>query len=265
MEKNEYFNEIINFIKDNRMEDIFKNTNEFYELYNCNLYVYVRVSTESQDFGRQLLEIHKWAKKKNITIYIENIYCDKYTGKTLKRHAYKKMRAQTKKNDYIMVSEVSRLGRTWDDVKIEWYQLKAEEINVLVMDSNELSAELPNEEKKELTVDKKFIQELVFNGVLYAACKKIEEVSKSTKAGMEKARLNGTKSGKPIGKPRGKYSNDKNFLKVLSLQVNKGMSLNQSLKKAHFPKMTYYSWLKKYKEEFGKDNIKDIYNLLKYM
>ena len=66
--------EIKIFINDNNMQDVFTNENIFYNLYNCNLYVYIRVSTEKQDFGRQLLELYNSAKKHNIKIYIKNIY-----------------------------------------------------------------------------------------------------------------------------------------------------------------------------------------------
>ena len=79
----EYKNEIIKFIYDNNLTDIFTEQDFFFEKYHCKIYVYLRVSTEKQDFGRQLLEIYKWAKEKNITICIDNIYFDKYTGKKL--------------------------------------------------------------------------------------------------------------------------------------------------------------------------------------
>ena len=78
--------EIKIFINDNNMKDVFANENIFYNLYNCNLYVYIRVSTEKQDFGRQLLELYNWAKKHNIKIYIKHIFFDKFTGKYKGRH-----------------------------------------------------------------------------------------------------------------------------------------------------------------------------------
>ena len=256
--KEEYKKEILDFINDNNLYDIFTYENIFYNLYNCNLRIYLRVSTDGQDFGRQILEVYDWAKKKDIKIFIENIFFDKYTGKSIDRDGYLSMRSSTLKNDYIFVTEVSRLGRDWDEIKKEWYRLKAEEINILVMDYDLLSSTLPNEKNVNMTVDRKFMQENIFNAILYASCKKIEEVRRTTKAGVAKAR----KAGKRIGRPTGKATTRHNFIKTLRLVVNEKYKISKALRTTFFPKATYFDWLKKLKNELNTNDLKEILETL---
>lgn len=238
---------ILAYINDNNYNDVFTITNDFYNQYGVNLYLYIRVSTKEQEFTRQLKEVYEWAKKKNITIFIDNIYCDKFTGKTLKRKEYEKLRQQTKKNDYILVTEISRIGRDWDSVKNEWYLLKASNINILVMDFDNLSSPLPYETSESISVEKKFIQDLVFSGVLYASCKKIEEVSKSTKAGLQVAKSN----GKHLGRPTDNDISVENFIKTLKYQVDYGYTVDLSLDITKYPKSTFILNLKKYREMYN--------------
>ena len=232
-----YKKEIIKTINENDYNDIFVNYNYFFAEYKVNLYIYLRVSTEKQDFGRQIIELYKWAKEKNVKIFIEHIFCEKYTGKTIKRPIYQELKKKTKKNDYLLVTEVSRLGRNRDDTKREWHRLKGEDINILVMEFGLLSSPLPNEPKEHMSVDKKFLQDIIFNALLYSACKKIEEVSKSTKNGLEKAK----KKGKVLGKKTNLTIND--FVKTLEYNAY-GLSVNESIKKTKYPKSSYIAKLK---------------------
>lgn len=239
----EHKKEIIEIINKNNLNDVFTSENLFYNEYKVNLYTYFRVSTENQDFERQILEFYNWAKNRNITIFIENIYCDKYTGKTLKREAYEEIQKRVKTNDYILLAEISRLGRNWDAVKEEWYRLKNENINILVTDLDLLCSTLPNEKSEKMTVDKKFIQEMVFNGVLYASCKKIEEVSRTTKNKLEALK----REGKKLGRPCGKNSTREKFIETLKLHIN-GLSIDKSVAKTGIPRSTFKYQLKEYKK-----------------
>lgn len=253
---NNYKQEIIDFINDNKLNDVFTVENKFMNDYKVNLYVYLRVSTEKQEFGRQLLELHEWAKKKNTFICIDYIFCDKYTGKTLKRQAYQELKENIKENDYILVTEVSRLGRNWDDIKKEWYKLKADNINLLVMDYDLLSANLPNEQAMIMNVDKKYMQESIFNGILYASCKKIEEVSISTKNGLKKARL----QGKIVGKPKGIYNTKENFIKTLDYMITNQVGQDKATMWTRYPVKSFKNDLKKCYNKYNTKDYKEILN-----
>ena len=225
--------------------------NQFYNEYKKDLYDYMRISTKTtQEFGRQVLELYEFLKKKNISININNIFCDKYTGKSLKRKGYEELKNTIKSNDYLIISEVSRLGRNWDDTKKEWYRLKGEDINLLVMDY-ELLNTLMN-------VDRKFMQENIFNGMLYVACKKIEEVSRSTKDGLKAAAAKGHFPGRPSGNK----TTLENFIKVLKLQLYESYKYEQACYKVGFPPSTFTLWLNKYKKMYNIENKESLYNIL---
>ena len=132
---NDYKQEIIDFINENNLNDVFTVENVFYNIFKVYLYVYIRVSTEKQEFGRQIIELYKWAKEKNIKICINYIFCDKYTGKRTTREQYEKMHDSLQENDYLIVSELNRLGRNWDNTKKEWQFLTDKNINTIILDN----------------------------------------------------------------------------------------------------------------------------------
>lgn len=236
-----YKTEIINFIKENKMEDVFTIDNIFLQLYGCNLYIYLRVSTEKQDFGRQLIEIHEWAKKKKIQIYIGNIFFDKYTGKKLNRVGYVSLKNIIKVNDYLVTTNLNRLGRNWDDIKKEWYSLECNNINRIIIDNDNLSVELPNEMQKEMSLNRKMIQDITFSACLYSACQKIEEVRKSTKDGLKTA----IKNGKKVGVPRSNLSSQENFIHTLEYMIDNSVGQSKATLKTRYPKNTFQRDLKK--------------------
>ena len=83
----------------------------FFLNFKCNIYTYLRVSTEKQDFGRQLIELYNFLKQKNVSIPIDNIYFDKFTGKRITREQYQELKQHLKTGDYLLISNLSRLGR----------------------------------------------------------------------------------------------------------------------------------------------------------
>lgn len=252
-------NEIKEFIKATNMQDIFKMDNEFYNKYNCNLYIYLRVSTEEQDFGRQLIEVYNWAKKKYITIYINNIYFDKFTGKKISRDGYQELKSNIKTGDYLATTNLNRLGRNWDDIKREWYGFEINKINRIILDNDNLSVELPNEKQEEMTINRKFIQDISFSAVLYSACQKIQEVSDSTKDGMKKAKA----KGKKLGRPASQTTNYQNFFKTLKYQFEDGLTSYEALEKTKLTRPTYFDWLRKYKAKYNINDTQKLYEVLK--
>ncbi len=256
---NEYKNELIEYINDKKCNDIFTIENIFYQNYNCNLYVYIRVSTGKQDFGRQIEELLDWAKKKNITITINNIYCDKYTGKSINRPAYQELKKIIKSGDYLVTANLSRLGRNWDAIKKEWYDLESNHINRIITDNIDLSVELPNEIKEDLSLGRKMVQDIAFSACLYSACMKIKEVSESTKYGLKKAKKNGVK----LGKPRSSKSSKENFVRTLELMVEGNVGQKLAARRTGYPLATFKLDLKKYYEKYGTKDYKVLLKAIK--
>lgn len=54
----------------------------------------------------------------------------------------------------------------------------------------------------------------------YSAQKEREKISQRTKEGLQHVKMNGSKSGKPIGHPRSTKSSITNFIKTLEYMVS---------------------------------------------
>ena len=82
------------------------------ETANMNAIIYARVSTDLQDFNRQIEDIKAYCNKENIEIISE--FTEKESGTKRARIELTSMIAFCKnsKPDYVIISELSRLGRT---------------------------------------------------------------------------------------------------------------------------------------------------------
>lgn len=244
----------------NDIYDYFVNYNWFKDTYSVDLFNYMRASTTKQEFGREIISLYNYLKKKNIKIYINNIYLDKFTGKKLQRNAYIEMKKNLAPHDYILVTESSRLGRNYREMKKEWSNFKEQNINILMADTivgELLNSPLPHE-SKEITLEKEFLQDILMPLVFLEDQNKINIVSKTTKDGLEKAKA----KGKTLGRPAGKHTNIKNFIKVLELQEN-GYTMAKACKLRHFPEATYCKYLKEYRQKYNIQDNKTMIKLLK--
>ena len=136
--------------------------------------------------------------------------------------------------------------------------VETKNINRIVLDNENLSVELPNEEKRTVTLEKKMIQDITFSACLYSACQKLQEVSNSTKAGLEKAKA----EGKRIGRPAGENSNEKNFYKILNLIVNHGLSQKKACSYCKFPYRTFQDRLYVLYKKNNVKTQKEVYQFL---
>lgn len=260
MEK-DFKQEILQFINENNLNDIFTNENGFYKNYGSNLYVYFRVSTENQDFGRQILEIYEFVKKKDVTICIDNIFCDKYTGKKLDRKEYQEVRKLLKENDYLLTTNLNRIGRDYEGIKKEWYYFKYRNIKILITDKevNEfISSPLPNEEEN-VSLNRLYLQDMIFMNTIYRDCLKILEVKESTKNGLKVAKMN----GKRIGKPRSEKNNDKKLLLILEKMANGEMGQDRASESFDFPRASLKRAIKKLYEKYNSKDYKVLYENFK--
>lgn len=227
---------------------------------NNNFYYYMRVSTKKQEIARQTQALEDWERQNNTTIPKENIMTDYYTGKTFDRVNYQRIKNKLKQNDYLIVKEIDRLGRDWDGIKKEWDELKAQGINIIVIDMPLLSDPLPTQTPYIQGLDFKLIREQVFSLMCYIAQKEREKISQRTKEALAEKKLNGTKTGRPIGHPRSEKANKENFIKTLEKMINEGIGQDKACLKTGFPTDTFKRDLKKCYNQF---NTKDYKTILK--
>lgn len=93
------------------------------------IYGYIRGSSITQNIDKQLLELSKFNINKS------NIYIDKESGKDFNRVNYQKLKNKIKKKDLLIIKSIDRLGRNYEMIINEWYELtKIKEVDIFVID-----------------------------------------------------------------------------------------------------------------------------------
>lgn len=147
--------------------------------------IYVRVSTKGQELDNQLLQLREYAKRSNWHIHKE--YCDVISGKEEKRPSYDEMYndAHKKLFDIVLFWDISRFSRSGTLFTLQ----KLKELENLGINWHSYQ-------------DKYFSSLGEFKDVvisIMATLAKIErqKISERTKAGLQRAKLEGKKLGRP--------------------------------------------------------------------
>jgi len=153
--------------------------------------LYARVSTADQRCEMQLAELNRYADARGWTVYKE--YVDKgYSGKTKERPALKRCLADAKAHrfDCILVWKLDRWGRTVAQLSQDIHDFDSMGIRFIAVEqgidsdqANAMSRFMVNILSAFAELEREMINERVVAGVRYA-------------------QKHGTKSGKPIGRPR---------------------------------------------------------------
>ena len=97
-----------------------------------NIYGYARVSSKDQNEARQIIALSQFPVKK------ENIYIDKFSGKDFDRPKYSELIKILKEQDILVIKEIDRLGRNYEEILEQWRvitkEIKAvEEIDTTIL------------------------------------------------------------------------------------------------------------------------------------
>ena len=76
----------------------------------ASIYGYIRVSSQDQNEGRQLIAM------KEKLVPSSNLIVDKQSGKDFERPQYKKMLRKLKKDDLLYIKSIDRLGRNYEEI-----------------------------------------------------------------------------------------------------------------------------------------------------
>ena len=93
---------------------------------------YVRTSTDKQDLGNQKLEILEWARKKDLKID-EFVQITMSSRKTRKQRRIEEVLQMLADSDTLIVTELSRLGRSTAEVIALVNELVARNIRVIIL------------------------------------------------------------------------------------------------------------------------------------
>jgi len=187
------------------------------------IYSYERISTVNQDEKRQKIALSN--------IKIEKRFIDKMSGKNADRPELNKLKLAVKKGDNVYIESISRLGRNVDDLRqlCDFFTNKGVIIHFIKEGFN--------------TVGNSYKFMLTILGAVGEMEREI--IVDRVKEGIQKARIYGTKSGKPIGRPERVLPKD--FEKYYIKWKSKEITAVEFAKLLNIGRATLYRYIKDYK------------------
>jgi DNA invertase Pin-like site-specific DNA recombinase len=164
---------------------------------------YIRASTDKQDRNNQKLELLEWARKKEVKIH-EFIEITMSSRKTSKQRRIDEVLSTLADSDTLIVTELSRLGRSTPEVIMLINELVARNIRVIILKQNLDIHQHDMNSKIVIT--------------LFSLFAELERdlISLRTKEALAAKKLQGVKLGKPKGTlQKSKFDTDLERIKEL--------------------------------------------------
>ena len=151
-----------------------------------DLYGYVRVSTNEQNEGRQMLALN------TVQVPEGNIYMDKQSGKDFHRPMYRRMLKRLKQEDVLYIKSIDRLGRNYEEVLEQWRLLtKEKKVDIVVLDMPLLDT------RRGKDLMGTFLSDIVLQVLSFVAENERKNIKERQKEGIEAAKLRGVRFGRP--------------------------------------------------------------------
>jgi len=197
------------------------------EKITMTVYGYIRVSTDKQETENQRFEILKYANEKklgNVEIIEETV-----SGrKSWKDRELGKLIEKLQKGDVLIVTELSRLGRSMLEIM--------ELLSILLRKGVELRVVKSNQVLKDDLHSKVF-------AMAFSIAAEIERelISQRTREALRRRKA----EGKPLGRPKGSYSSKLDrYRKQIEELLSKGVSISSIAKILGVPYSTMYAYVK---------------------
>jgi DNA invertase Pin-like site-specific DNA recombinase len=204
------------------------------------IYGYIRVSTKEQNEGRQQIALQSYAQEHNFKY--DGLYLDKSSGKDFNRLQYQALKNVVAAGDTIIIKELDRLGRNYEEIKRELSELHAHDVKVIILD-------LPvfNVEDKSLN---KLLNSLVIELLSYIAQKEREKIQERVKEGLSRAKSEGVKLGRP------RIELPKDFLKYYNMWNEKKINGVEFANLLKVSRATLYRYINLYENKCSTNDIK---------
>ena len=150
------------------------------------LFGYARVSTTDQHLDRQIEAL------RNYGVAERDIITDKFSGKDFNRKGYLTLKEHIlRSGDVLVIKELDRLGRDYEQVKDEWRELQKMGVDIVIIDMPLLNTA----EKSDL--EKSLIANIVFELLAYTAEKERQKIKVRLAEGIKLALEKGIHFGRP--------------------------------------------------------------------
>lgn len=185
--------------------------------------LFIRVSTDKQDYQRQILELNEFCKSRSYEV-VETI-ATKITGtKTFSdradlQHLFDL--AAKRKFDKVVVSEVSRIGRNAKDIRHTIDYLHSKKIAIVFRNLGGLES-----------LDDRGQESFVTNIIIAIYSELAQEEKRILSERIKSGLVNAKHKGKQVGRPEGKQDYETLLKKYprLAADLRKGFSLSQCQK-----------------------------------
>lgn len=200
-----------------------------------SLYGYVRVSTNEQNEGRQVLALSM------VPVPEDHIFMDKQSGKDFQRPMYVRMLKRLKPDDVLYIKSIDRLGRNYEEVLEQWRVLtKEKRVDIVVLDMPLLDT------RRGKDLMGTFLSDIVLQVLSFVAENERKNIRERQKEGIEAAKLRGVCFGRPR-KPL-----PDNFENIYRRWAAGEISGNDAAIQCNMPRSTFYriagGWIRDNKE-----------------
>lgn len=194
------------------------------------VYGYARVSSNEQHLDRQIEVLTKYGVEDRFII------TDKISGKDFSRPGYQVLKNQLlRSGDTLVIKELDRLGRNYEQIKNEWNDLRQMGIDIVVLDMPIASTVDKSDLEKQLIVS------IVFELLAYLAEKERVKIKTRQAEGIATAKKNGVKFGRPkIEAPDG-------FIEEVLKWKEGKQSATEAMRNLGLKRTTFYKLVKKVK------------------
>jgi len=189
-------------------------------------WAYVRVSSETQNEGRQMLAMEK------LDIPEENIFVDKASGKDFQRPAYQNMLRRLMRGDTLYLAALDRLGRNYLEIQNQWRILTKDiGVEIVIIDVPLLDTRI----HKDLMGT--FIADLTMSLLSVFAEQERNSIRKRQAEGIAAAKLRGVR----FGRPNAKFP--ANFTDLVTQWEDGALAFEEILEQCGVCRSTFYKYL----------------------
>lgn len=192
--------------------------------------LFVRVSTEKQEYDRQINELKEFCDKRGWEIV--KIIATKVSGKSKKREDIQELLALSTQGVFrkVILSEISRLGRIAKNIRSTIDYLHSQKISLVFYSQGGI-------ESLDDKGNESFVTNIIISIYAELAQEERRILSERVKSGLQEAR----RKGKRIGRTAGHKKSDEQILQqyfLLAEDLKAGKSLNECMTKHDLAKNT---------------------------
>ena len=186
-------------------------------------YGYARVSTKEQNEDRQVIALHE------MNVKDRNIFIDKQSGKDFERKHYKRLIKRLKKDDWLYIKSIDRLGRNYEEIMEQWKIItKNKSADIVVIDMPLLDT------RRGKDLMGTFLSDIVLALLSYVAENERLNIRQRQAEGIAAAKKRGVKFGRP------EIILPDNFDEVFALWNKKEITVREAARRCKMPRSTFY-------------------------